>query len=101
MKSFGSISALMSSSANSALPRWLVDLERLLPIRSQFVIAGSIRDSFLVPLASGPVLAPLLRALWESLRAKGFSCLLVFDPADGLRAYPDERESRELAERLF
>src|SRR3954463_8482964 len=82
-------------------PRWLVDLERLLPIRSQFVIAGSIRDSFLVPLPSGPLLAPLLRALWESLRARGFAFLLVFDPADGLRAYPDERESRELAERLF
>ncbi|MEP6701898.1 MAG: AAA family ATPase [Betaproteobacteria bacterium] len=81
--------------------RWLADLERLLPIRSQFVVAGSIRDSFLVPLTSGPALMPLLRALWESLKGNGFSCLLVFDPADGLRAYPDEREVRELAERLF
>ena len=33
--------------------RWLADLERLLPIRSQFVVSGSIRDSFLVPMPSG------------------------------------------------
>ena len=37
-------------------PRWIRDLKRLLPIRSQFVVAGNIRDSFLVPLASGPTL---------------------------------------------
>ncbi|MEO8136436.1 MAG: ATP-dependent Clp protease ATP-binding subunit, partial [Betaproteobacteria bacterium] len=81
--------------------RWLADLERLLPIRSQFVVAGAIRDSFLATLTSGPALVPLLRALWESLKAKGFTFLMVFDPADGLRVYPDEREARELAERLF
>ena len=81
--------------------RWVADLERLLPIRSQFVIAGAIRDSFLANLAGGPALVPLLRALWESLKAQGFTFLMVFDPADGLRVYPDEREARELAERLF
>jgi hypothetical protein len=84
-----------------SVARWLADLERLLPIRSQFVVGGSIRDTFLVDLASGPALVPLLRALWETLKAQGFSCLLVYDPADGLRVYPDEREMRELAERLF
>src|SRR4029079_16146674 len=76
-------------------------LERLLPIRSQFVVSGSIRDSFLVPMPVGAALVPLMRALWESLKAQGFGCLLVFDPADGLRVYLDERETRELAERLF
>src|SRR4029453_13503544 len=83
------------------IARWLTDLERMLPIRSQFVVAGSIRDSFLVPLSGGPALMPLLRALWESLKGQGYACLLVFDPADGLRAYPDERDVRELVERLF
>jgi ATP-dependent Clp protease ATP-binding subunit ClpB len=79
--------------------RWLTDLERLLPIRSQFVVSGSIRDSFLTPLASGAALVPLLRALWESLKAHDYR--LVFDPADGLRVYPDEPVQRELAQRLF
>jgi energy-coupling factor transporter ATP-binding protein EcfA2 len=83
------------------VPRWLADLERLLPIRSQFVISGNIRDSFLAPLAGGPALVPLLRALWVSLSERDYRFLLVFDPADGLRVYPNEPEHRELAERLF
>ncbi len=83
------------------VPRWLADLERLLPIRSQFVISGNIRDSFLVQLDSGPALVPLLRTLWVSLAARDFRFLLVFDPADGLRIYPNEPTARELAERLF
>ena len=81
--------------------RWLADLERLLPIRSQFVISGSIRDSFLTPMASGSALVPLLRALWESLKGHNYRFLLVFDPVEGLRVYPDEQAPRELAERLF
>lgn len=82
-------------------PRWLSDLERLLPIRSQFVVSGSIHDSFLAPLATGPALVPLIRALWESLKSKDYRFLLVYDPADGLRVYPDEPAHREQAEKLF
>ena len=82
-------------------PRWLTDLERLLPIRSQFVVSGSIRDSFLTPLVSGAALVPLIRALWESLKAHDYRLLLVFDPAEGIRVYPDEPVQRELAQRLF
>ena len=86
---------------NAALPRWLADFERMLPIRAQFAVSGNIRDSFLVDLAGNPALVPLLRALWELLKARGYRCLLVYDPADGVRVYPDEPEPRELAERLF
>ncbi|WP_036596064.1 AAA family ATPase [Ottowia thiooxydans] len=84
-------------------PRWLADVARTLPIRSQFVVSGNIRDTFLarVPGQSSPALVPLQRALWETLRASGFGCMLVYDPADGIRAYPDEPEPRQLAERLF
>jgi energy-coupling factor transporter ATP-binding protein EcfA2 len=82
-------------------PRWLADLERLLAIRSQFVVSGAIRDSFLTPLASGVALVPLLRALWEALKGRDYRFFLVFDPADGLRVYPDEPAACELAERLF
>ncbi len=81
--------------------RWLTDLERLLAIRSQFVVSGSIHDSFLAPLSTGPALVPLIRAAWETLNAKNYRFLLVYDPADGLRVYPDESANRELAEKLF
>ena len=80
-------------------PRWLNDLERLLPIRSQFVVSGSIHDSVLTPLATGPALVPLIRALWEALKAKDYHFLLVHDPADGIRVYPDELALREQAEK--
>ena len=82
-------------------PRWLQDLQRLLPIRSQVALSGNIRDSFLMPMASGPGLVPLLRCLWEMLRSQGYQCALVYDPAEGLRAYPNELEFRERADRLF
>jgi energy-coupling factor transporter ATP-binding protein EcfA2 len=88
-------------STTPTAPRWSRDLERLLPIRSQFVISGNIRDSFLTSLTGGPALVPLPRCLWETLRAQGFRCLLVYDPADGIRVYPNEPAQRELAERLF
>jgi energy-coupling factor transporter ATP-binding protein EcfA2 len=83
------------------LPRWLADVTRMLPIRSQFVISGNIRDTFLTRVSGQPALAPLRRALWEALHAAGYECLLIYDPADGIRAYPDEPQARQLAQRLF
>ncbi len=81
--------------------RWQTDLERLLAIRSQFVISGSIHDSFLTTTDSGPVLVPFVRALWESLKLHEFRFLLIYDPTDGIRVYPDENALREQAEKLF
>ncbi|MDD4930103.1 MAG: AAA family ATPase [Gallionella sp.] len=81
--------------------RWLTDFERLLAIRSQFVVSGSIHDNFLVPLSTGAALVPLIRAVWETLKVKNYRFLLVYDPADGVRVYPDELSCRELAEKLF
>jgi len=52
--------------------RWLQDLQRLLAIRSQFVISGSIRDSFLTPVGESQALVPLARALWETLKQRDF-----------------------------
>lgn len=84
-------------------PRWIQDLERQLPIRSQFLVSGNIRDSFLTPLKDGQTLtlAPLIRSLWTSLSAQGYQLLLVYDPIDGIRPYPNEPRVVELATRLF
>ena len=84
-------------------PRWINDLERLLPIRSQFVVSGNIRDSFLTPMqgADTLTLAPLLRCLWSSLKTMGYQCVLVYDPIEGLRPYPNEPAAVTLATRLF
>ena len=89
----------MSTAANT--PRWIRDLTRLLPIRSQFVVAGNIRDSFLTPYEQGTTLAPLLRCLWAHLAPLDYRFLLVFDPVEGLRPYPNEPATVELATKLF
>ena len=82
-------------------PRWIRDLVRFLPIRSQFVVAGNIRDTFLTPLESGTTLAPLLRCLWVHLSALGYRFMLVYDPVDGVRPYPNEPGAVELATESF
>lgn len=82
-------------------PRWIRDIERLLPIRSQYIVAGNIRDSFLTPFQGNLTLAPLTRCLWTALQAQDTRFLLIYNPVDGLRPYPNEPEVIELATRLF
>ncbi len=75
--------------ASSPWPRWVNDLHRLLPVRSQFVLTGNVRDVYLTPTEDGLVLMPLLECLWEALRTRGYDFLLVHDRTDGVRVYPD------------
>lgn len=83
-------------------PRWILDLDRLLPIRAQFVVSGNIRDHFLAPLGNGSLTpVPLIRCLWRALREQGYQFLLVFDAVEGIRPYPNEPEIVELATRMF
>lgn len=73
-------------------PKWLSDIHRLLPVRSQFVLSGEIRDLALVPSASGPAPVSLLLALWQMLSDLGYRFMLVHDPVDGVRVYPDKAD---------
>ncbi|MDR3351493.1 MAG: AAA family ATPase [Zoogloeaceae bacterium] len=83
-------------------PRWARDIERLLPIRAQFILTGNIRDHFLTALAGGRrTPAPLMRCLWNTLAGQGFRFLLVYDPVGGVRPYPAEPEIVAEAVRLF
>jgi len=65
------------------------------------VVAGNIRDTFLTPLESGTTLAPLLRCLWVHLSALGYRFMLVYDPVDGVRPYPNEPGAVEVATESF
>ncbi|GHU00762.1 chaperone [Betaproteobacteria bacterium] len=83
-------------------PRWMRDLERLLPIRAQFIVSGNIRDHFLTSVAPGVLTpAPLRRCLWQALSRQDFRLLLIYDPVEGVRPYPREAATEELATRLF
>ena len=82
-------------------PRWINDIERLLPIRSQFILTGSVRDVFLTPSQGGSYLAPLLSCLWTWLEREGFQFILVYDRMDGIRLMPQTAAAQEKASQLL
>lgn len=93
---------MMDTPAPPLMPRWARDLLRLLPIRSQFIISGNIRDHFLTPLGQGRMTpTPLRRCLWSVLESQGFRFLLIYDPVEGVRPYPNDTATLDLATRIF
>jgi energy-coupling factor transporter ATP-binding protein EcfA2 len=66
-------------------PRWLRDLMRFLPLKSQFVISGNVRDLQLHATPSGPIPQPLVQHLVSRLREHGYACVVIYDPASGFR----------------
>jgi hypothetical protein len=82
-------------------PRWVGEIHRLLPIRSQFVLSGNVRDLFLTPGASGTQLKPLIDCLWPSLESAGFEFLVVYDRVDGLRVHPALKPLQDKATQLL
>jgi Cdc48 subfamily AAA family protein/ClpA/ClpB-like protein len=77
-------------------PPFVREFDATLAVHSQYVLSGNLHDSFLVPgVDGGPArLLPLRDVLWEALRSSGFSALLMYDPVDGLRHYPDGTDER-------
>ena len=81
-------------------PAFVRELDATLSVHSQYILSGNLHDSFLTP---GPdefspaQLLPLRDLLWEALRTSGYSCMLVYDPVDGLRIHPggDAEASQE------
>src|SRR6266852_7201596 len=66
--------------------RWLRDLLRFLPLRSQFVLSGNTRDLQMHEAAPGQVTSvPLSRALPDALKAAGYGRIASFDLLNGFR----------------
>jgi hypothetical protein len=67
-------------------PRWLRDLIRFLPLRSQFVLSGNVRDLQIHEPAPGQVTAvPLVTLLVDQLRKAGYQRIVTFDLVAGFR----------------
>ncbi len=76
----------MSTPETYTKPRWLLDLLRFLPLKSQFVLSGNIKDLQTRELAPGIVGAvPLTNVLAAELEAVGFGRILAYDPTTGFR----------------
>ncbi|MGP4023796.1 AAA family ATPase [Actinomadura sp. 3N407] len=71
-------------------PPFIRELDATLSVHSQYVLSGNLHDSFLAPPLEGGAarLLPLRGLLWETLRSSGASCMVVYDPVDGLQVYP-------------
>lgn len=90
------------SSENSQIaqpwPKWLVEFRRLLPIRSQFILSGNIRDVYLAPIPGGAVaMVPLLDCLWLSLSEAGYEWMAVYDRVGMLRIHPPVPSVQQVA----
>lgn len=69
---------------NTFRPRWIRDLLRFLPLRSQFVLSGNVRDQYPFEAAPGMVIPlPLVPCLAGELRTVGIVHFISFDPAQG------------------
>ncbi|NZA25435.1 ATP-dependent Clp protease ATP-binding subunit [Luteimonas sp. SJ-92] len=86
-------------------PRWLRDLLRFLPLKSQFVLSGNVRDLQAAEVAPGIVTAqPFEHCLRDALRAAGFRHVLMWGPLEGFEVLDqpgeDPAEGRALLEAL-
>src|ERR1700676_2106038 len=86
-------------------PRWLRDLIRFLPLKSQFVLSGNVRDLQITEAQVGayaPV--PLCHALHNELKAAGYAATITYDIVAGFSAFGlNEQEvssGRQIMERL-
>ncbi|CAD9223642.1 ClpB protein [Burkholderia cenocepacia] len=72
-------------------PRWLRDLLRFLPLKSQFVLSGNVRDLQAGEIAPEVVTAQsLVNTLGDNLREAGYAQLIVWNPVSGFTV-PESR----------
>lgn len=82
-------------------PRWLRDLLRFLPLRSQFVLSGNVRDLQVHEPAPGTVTAASLSTvLIDQLKKAGYQRIVTFDPVSGFRGAPTGSNPSEADEML-
>ena len=80
-------------------PRWLRDLVRFLPLKSQFVLTGNVRDLQIAEAAPGTFAAvPLAHLLHKELKAAEYGATLVYDLVNGF-SHVGETENDVLAAR--
>lgn len=68
------------------MPLWIRSVNAALPLASQFIVHGNIRDLHPVPTSTDepPDFHSTVQAIWDVLSANGFDGLAVYSPLDGL-----------------
>ncbi|WP_019998664.1 ATP-binding protein [Aureimonas ureilytica] len=75
-------------------PRWVRDLARFLPLKSQFVLTGNVRDLQIRTSATAATAASLTDVIVLALADAGYEAVVRFDPVSGFSvlARPDGTE---------
>jgi energy-coupling factor transporter ATP-binding protein EcfA2 len=87
-------------------PRWIRDLIRFLPLKSQFVLSGNVRDQYPVQLApdTPAQVLPLVSYVATNLLVSGIRHFIGYDPAQGfwlpVVVGLDRKGEREFFQRL-
>lgn len=67
-------------------PRWLRDLNRFLPLKSQFVLSGNVRDLQVTEVAPGTLTPQSFnQAVGDALRLAGYAHIFLYDPLVGFQ----------------
>ena len=67
-------------------PRWVRELKRFLPLKSQFVLTGNVRDLQVRAVGDRAAAAPLADVLAATLAEAGYSDIVRYDPLNGFEA---------------
>lgn len=74
--------------------RWLRDFERFLPLKSQFVLSGNVRDLQVVEVQPGVVTAqPLNQCVAAALKRTGYANTILFQPLAGFSVVPSPSDA--------
>ncbi len=69
--------------------RWVRDLTRFLPLKSQFVLTGNVRDLQIRTVGEVAVAAPLHDVVSSALSDAGYAHVIRYDPVQGFSVLPD------------
>jgi ATP-dependent Clp protease ATP-binding subunit ClpA len=69
-------------------PRWLRDLTRFLPLKSQFALTGNVRDLQIRSQGGRAMAAPLGDVLAAALMEAGYAEVIRYDPLNGFTLLP-------------
>ena len=83
-------------------PRWLQDLERFLPLKSQFVLSGNVRDLQATELEPGTVVPQsLIATLSDALRRFGYAHVVLFDPMSGFQVVQGPSQTEQATDHVL
>lgn len=76
-------------SGDNLKPRWVRDLTRFLPLKSQFLLTGNVRDLQIGSHGGRATAASLNEVLAATLKEAGYADIVYFDPVQGFSVVPD------------